>query len=115
MYHYVALSLFNKRQEKGINTNYNFRKGMKSKLKLSGRTKVRLSEAEKDELKEYSDFDRSAYANIRANTGIHRDTIVATIERGWMMLPDAIKLRDYFKKLKEEGIFIATSTQPAVS
>lgn len=81
---------------------------MKSKLKLSGRTKVRLSAQEMHELKEYTDFDYSAYANIRKNTGLCRDTIVATEERGWMLLPDAMKLRDYFKKMKEDGIFTAT-------
>lgn len=101
--------MFCKRHKREINTNYNFCKGMKSKLKLSGRTKVRLSPEEVSELTEYSKFDRSAYANIRSNTGIHRDTIISTIERGWMMLPDAIKLRDFFKSMRDEGIFLAKS------
>lgn len=77
----------------------------KKKLKLSPRTKVRLTQEEWDQLKEYVAFDTgAAYANIKANSGLHRDTVDATIERGFLELKPALKLRDFLKELKKQNI-----------
>jgi len=75
---------------------------IKGNLKLSKRTKVRLTPEEIKQLKEYTEFDESAaYINIYNNAGIRRATIIATIERGWIELDPAIRLRDFLKEIKK--------------
>lgn len=76
---------------------------MKTKVKLSPKTRVRLHPDEMELLKGYIENDPVAYANISHNTGIKRDTILRILDRGSMQLSVAIKLRD-FLRLVEKGL-----------
>lgn len=79
-------------------------KEISSKLKLSKRTRVRLTPLEMKQLKEYVEFDRAAYWNIYENAGIRRQTIIKTLERGWIELAPAIRLRDFLRELKKAAL-----------
>lgn len=80
---------------------YRFRKDMIKNLKLSKRTRVRLSSSEMDALKKYIADETAAYANIQMNTGISWRTVNRIIELGSMELHVAIRLRDFLKAIKQ--------------
>lgn len=70
-------------------------------LKLSPRTKVRFGEDELTMLKDYIKNDPVAYANIKNNTSISRNTILRLLDRGWAELATALPLRDFIKNIKK--------------
>lgn len=72
----------------------------KNKVKLSVKTKLRIKERDMSDLKDYIKNNNAPYATIRKNTGITRDTIVRTIERGWITAQNATKLTDFIKKVR---------------
>ncbi|MBS1775337.1 MAG: hypothetical protein JSS64_03550 [Bacteroidetes bacterium] len=73
---------------------------MKSKIKLSPRTKVRLKPEEIQALKSYLENDVAAFTNISINTGIARTTVLRILQKGWLELATAVKLRDFIKEIE---------------
>ncbi|MBX9450009.1 MAG: hypothetical protein KL787_09970 [Taibaiella sp.] len=74
-------------------------KGTKKSVIVSKRCRVRLNSEELEKLNIYTRENKTAFSNIKLNTNIHRDTILRTIERGWLEAKPAIKLRDFLKMI----------------
>ena len=70
---------------------------MANKLKLSQRSRVRLTKDEINTLKSYVETEPAALANITNNTGVARTTVHRIIENGWAELKVAIPMRDFIK------------------
>lgn len=69
-------------------------------LILSPKTRLKLSDQEEAELREYVENDRGAFVTIKVNTKISPDTIKLGLERGWFQADTVLKLQDFLKKLK---------------
>lgn len=69
--------------------------------KLSLRTKVRLTPEELGVLRSYLDDQPAAFANIKNNVGISRDTTLRVLKNGWAELRIALPLRDFIKLIPE--------------
>lgn len=72
-----------------------------TKLKLSPRSRARLTGDEIIQLKRYIEDEPTAYATITRNTRIHRRTIIDAIKNGYMQLSPYLRLRDFLAELKK--------------
>ena len=70
-------------------------------MKLSPRTKVRLTPEELGVLRSYIEDQPAAYKNIKNNTGVSRDTILRLLKNGWAELRIALPLRAFIKLIPE--------------
>lgn len=69
-------------------------------IRLSPRSRLVLTREEMDQLREYTENDPAAFRNIKENASIRRDTIVQTLERGWITVAPALRLRKFLKDIK---------------
>jgi hypothetical protein len=72
-----------------------------TELKLSSRSRIKLTESELAQLKSYIESSATPYADIKANTGIIRATILSIIQKGWGENAGITKLRAFLNAISE--------------